>query len=194
MTKFAPQLLLAPPVQFCDKKAHTCKFRRLSGKSSVFPRCRVFRRKADPLSKEDSSGDVAGSSLPPRGGCGMAIARGDSDRRLSRPGAILGLAALWTLAGHGDGALPPRCGLRGKARVLKRAALSIRRPWPQPDPPIGRRNVRSVCSRSCGATNPHDPPNGEVLNLASDLNQSQTVSLANGATLTVREWTYAHVK
>jgi hypothetical protein len=42
----------SPIVQFVTKKAYTPSYRRLSGKSSVFPRRKSVRRKANSLSKE----------------------------------------------------------------------------------------------------------------------------------------------
>jgi hypothetical protein len=56
-----------------------------------------------------------------------------------------------------DGTCSPRvaaCALGAAIRPSACGLLDqIRRPWPQPDPPIGRRNVRPVCSPGCGATN-----------------------------------------
>ena len=117
----------------------------------------------------------------------MAIARGDSDRRRRRPGDLSRWGHWGLFAGHGGGASSPPsvwfarqgsrpeagCSIKFTVRglsliLLSAVAMSI---------PFVRQAVAQQI--------PTNPPNGEVFDLTSNLNQSQIVSLANGATLTV---------
>ena len=152
----------SPLVQFVAKKAYTPSFCRLSGKSSVFPRRKSVRRKANPLSAE------VGSQRQERrwfvaapegslwdGDCTRGFRR-QAARQAGRPvsGAAMGvLCRSWRWCLLISIGVP--CATRLASRLCPCALLDqIHRPWPQPDPPIGRRNVRPVCSPGCGATNP----------------------------------------
>ena len=117
----------------------------------------------------------------------MAIARGDSDRRRRRPGDLSRWGHWGLFAGHGGGASSPPsvwfarhgsrpeagCSIRFIVRSLRLTLLSA--------VAMSIPFVRQAVAQQI----PTNPPNGEVFDLTSNLNQSQIVSLANGATLTV---------
>jgi hypothetical protein len=121
----------------------------------------------------------------------MAIVRRDSDgRRRARPGDPSRGRQWEFFAGHGDGAssspsvclarqgsrrdfVRARCSIRFTARglsliLLSAVAMSV---------PFVRQAVAQQI--------PSNPPNGTVVDLVGDSTQLETVSLANGATLTV---------